>query len=494
MDRRHFLASGALGLASASALADVATFKQFHEALRRDPALAVFADTAGDQAGQARVSGRLPADLAGSFYRNGPGRFELGGERYHHWFDGDGFAQRWQIGGGKVHHQGRFVRTAKFVEESAAGQFLYPAFGTFISRRGIKNNDTINAANTNLLPFNGRLYALWEGGSATEVDPQSLATIGIKTWRDDMKSMPFSAHPKADPDGGLWNFGAMPGSDKLAIYRVSAAGVMATPAVIDVPKMAMVHDFVVSARHLIFLIPPYDLVPGEDKSFAEMHVWAGSGTHARPLRAIVVAKDTLQVRKVFDLPPHMVFHFGNAWDDGDTIRFDAILHDGDPLKRLGALMRGERTDATPDQSFAAQIALDHASGSARVARLLGPSEFPRVMPQVVSARHRKLALLSSTPSNRSLILDTVNLVDTDSGKSDSYRFDAGWQVEEHVLVPRRHARSETDGYLVGVAQDSRAARTVLTVFDAARVSAGPVALARLPYRAPHCFHGNFLSS
>lgn len=498
MDRRHFLASGlsfsALALASKAALADVATFERFHAALRQDPKLVVFADTAGDQSGEAVIKGRIPSDLDGIFYRNGPGRLELGGERYHHWFDGDGFAQRWQIAQGKVSHIGRFVQTQKFVEESQAKQFLYTAFGTFVGRRGMKSNDNVNTANTNLLPFNGRVYALWEGGSATEVDPVSLATVGIKTWREDMKSMPFSAHPKMDPDGGMWNFGGMPGSDKLVIYRLDAAGLLTASAVIDVPKMALVHDFVVSARHLIFLIPPYDLVRGEDKSFAEMHEWAGSGPGARPLRAVVVAKDTLKVRKVFELEPHMVFHFGNAWDDGDTIRFDTVLHDGSALKRTGDLMSGVRAPNDSARSFAAQITLDHATGTAGVARLLGASEFPRVMPQIVSRRHRKLALLSSSARNRDLILDTVNLVDTDSGKNDSYRFDAGWVVEEHVLVPRRNARSETDGYLVGVAQDTRRAQTVLTVFDAARLAAGPVALARLPYRAPHCFHGNFLAS
>ena len=114
------------------------------------------------------------------------------------------------------------------------------------------------------------------------------------------------------------------------------------------------------------------------------------------------------------------------------------------------------------------------------------------MPQMVARRHRKLALLSSAPRNRELILDTVNLVDTDTGKGDSYRFDAGWQVEEHVLVPRRNAHAKTDGYLVGVAQDTRRGQTVMTVFDAAHVSDGPLALARLDYRAPVCFHGNFL--
>ena len=207
MNRRRFLNAGAcfgaLSFASGRALADAATYQRFHDALKRDPSLVVYADTVGESAGQAAVTGRLPADLEGVFYRNGPGRFELGGERYHHWFDGDGYAQRWQVAGGQVRHRGKFVATQKFTEESAAGQFLYPTFGTHIARRGLKNNDTLNAANTNLLPFNGRLYALWEGGSAVELDPATLDTVGIKTWREDLKAMPFSAHPKMDPDGGM---------------------------------------------------------------------------------------------------------------------------------------------------------------------------------------------------------------------------------------------------------------------------------------------------
>lgn len=494
MDRRKFLtasvAFSALGAASGSAMADAETLKRFHAALRRDPKLVVYADTVGESAGDAVIKGRIPADLNGVFYRNGPGRFELGGERYHHWFDGDGFAQRWQISGGKVSHRGRFVQTQKFVEESAAGQFLYPAFGTHLTRRGIKTNDTMNAANTNLLPFQGRVYALWEGGSATEVDPLTLATVGIKTWSDELRSMPFSAHPKMDPDGGMWNFGALPGSDKLILYRIGANGQMLSTSVVDVPQLAMVHDFVVSAGHLIFLIPPYDLVRGEGKSFADMHRWDGT----RAMRAVVIAKATMQVRQVFELPPHMVFHFGNAWDDGDTTRFDTVLHDGDALMAVGRLMEGVRLDDNANRSYAAQVTLDYAGKRASMTRMLGAAEFPRVMPQVVAARHRKLALLSSSPRKVERVLDTVHLLDTDTGKNDSYRFDAGWQVEEHVLVPRANARSEMDGYLVGVVQDAKRAKTVLTVFDASRISAGPLALARLPYRTPHCFHGNFLAS
>ncbi|MCE3605699.1 carotenoid oxygenase family protein [Massilia sp. P8910] len=498
MQRRTFLTCAAslaaLGLVPASAMADAATFGRFHAALERDPTLAVYANTVGQQAGAARITGRIPSDLNGVFFRNGPGRFELGGERHHHWFDGDGFAQRWQIGGGKVSHIGKFVDTERFTEENAAGQFLYPSFGTYVGRRGVKTNDTMNAANTNLLPFNGRLYALWEGGSATEVDARTLATVGIKTWNEDMKSMPFSAHPKIEPNGGMWNFGVLPGGDRLALYRIGADGQVQRTAMVKVTQLGMVHDFAVSEKHLIFLIPPYDVIKADDQSFAEQHHWAGSGANARALRVVVVSKDSMEIRQIFELPPHMVFHFGNAFDDGATTRFDVVLHEGDALAQVGRVMRGERQQNSPARGFAAQVTLDYASGQATTARLFGASEFPRVMPQVVSRRHRQLALLSSSSRNADIFLDTVNLVATDTGKADSYRFDTGWQVEEHVLVPRANARSETDGYLVGVAQDTKRGHTVMTVFDAVHVKAGPLALARLPYRAPHCFHGNFLAA
>ncbi|QOY93720.1 carotenoid oxygenase family protein [Massilia sp. UMI-21] len=497
MDRRRFLAGltrsglglGALGLAG-GARADAASWRRFHAALDRTPALAVYADTVGSQAGEAALSGRLPAELRGSFYRNGPGRFELGGERYHHWFDGDGFAQRWTIADGRVQHLGRFVETRRFLDESQAGQFLYPSFGTYVARRGFRDNDSLNAANTNLLPFAGRVYALWEGGSATEVDPGTLATIGLKTWRDDLRAMPFSAHPKIDPQGGMWNFGALPGSDRIALYQIGTDGQVRRTGLVPVPRQAMVHDFAVSARHLIFLVPPYDLTPDRELSFAERHVWAGSGPDARPLRVVVVAKDTLAVRTIFELPPRMVFHFGNAWEDGDCTRFDVVLHEGDVLAELGGLMVGERRASLRNRSATLQVCLDYATGQAATSRLFGASEFPRVMPQVVGRRHRRLALLGGDGP----VLSSVNLVDTDTGKVDGYHFGAGWQVEEHVLVPRRHARSETDGYLVGVAQDLRKGVGVMTVFDAAHVADGPLALARLPYRTPHCFHGNFLSA
>jgi all-trans-8'-apo-beta-carotenal 15,15'-oxygenase len=82
MNRRQFLSrgvagigAGALALSTGSALADVATYRQFHDAMDKQPNLAVYADTVGTLAGTAKIQGRLPRDLNGVFFRNGPGRF-----------------------------------------------------------------------------------------------------------------------------------------------------------------------------------------------------------------------------------------------------------------------------------------------------------------------------------------------------------------------------------------------------------------------------------
>ena len=46
-----------------------------------------------------QVTGRWPAELRGRFYRNGPALFERAGQRYHHWFDGDGMVQQFTFSG-----------------------------------------------------------------------------------------------------------------------------------------------------------------------------------------------------------------------------------------------------------------------------------------------------------------------------------------------------------------------------------------------------------
>ena len=107
---------------------------------------------------------------------------------------------------------------------------------------------------------------------------------------------------------------------------------------------------------------------------------------------------------------------------------------------LGHLMDGERAPNRRAGHQAVRLGLDHAGGRVKLTRLLDGAEFPRVLPQAVGERHRRLALLSSHARNDALVLDTVNVVDVDGGRVDSWRFGPGWRAEEHVLVARADGR------------------------------------------------------
>ena len=51
------------------------------------------------------VDGQLPAGLAGTLYRNGPGKNEVGGKPYAHLFDGDGLLSQFTFDGKQVHYK-----------------------------------------------------------------------------------------------------------------------------------------------------------------------------------------------------------------------------------------------------------------------------------------------------------------------------------------------------------------------------------------------------
>ena len=119
MQRRHFLGAGAVALAApmglpawaASAWQRPADFGD-HAALQTMRGLQG-QDLACDAAS---IEGKLPAGLRGTLFRNGPALFERAGQRYRHWFDGDGLVQAWRFdGAGNISHRGRFVRTTKFI-------------------------------------------------------------------------------------------------------------------------------------------------------------------------------------------------------------------------------------------------------------------------------------------------------------------------------------------------------------------------------------------
>lgn len=442
-----------------------------------------------------RIEGTLPTELRGNLFRNGPARVERNGVRYRHWFDGDGMVQRFEISADAVTHEGRFVQTHKYQREQAADRFLYSAAGTKLpDSEAAGDNDTANTANIALLPWDDELLALWEGGSAYRMDPDSLETLGRKDWRDDLIHMPFSAHPLTEPDGTLWNFGSAPyigENGKLFVYRIAPRqGVEAVQA-IDLPMASYMHSFAMSASYLIFYLGPHRYQRG-----AETFVDSFSWTPDLGSKILLVDKNDLTRQRWFDAPPGFVFHCAQAFERGPEVVVDLCLYPSADIMQSGMieLMAGPTLEDYPDFPRAVLTSLRLNTNTGRVASdsvgtLL---EFPGIDPRLKGQRSAVFGVGHGQPLQPHYA-DTVVRVDADSGRLSQYTFPAGHIVEEPLFVPR-DGRDSSAGWLLGSFLDVRRKETGLYVLDANRLEDGPQALARMERSLPLGFHGCFMSA
>ena len=204
--RRRFVATAGLGVLSLAGLPLARAgesgwahlFARAHEA---NPALLGWRGVRADALEcTARIEGRLPDALRGTLYRNGPAVHERFGLRYRHLFDGDGMVQAFRFDGRGVTHSARVLATPKLIRETEAGRRLLSGFGTEVDGAlALRRADDINPANISVLHHHGELLALWEGGSASVLDRDSLEWRGFKVWGAGLEGLPFTAHPEVDP-------------------------------------------------------------------------------------------------------------------------------------------------------------------------------------------------------------------------------------------------------------------------------------------------------
>lgn len=427
------------------------------------------------------LDGRLPPALQGNFYRVGPAQFERAGERLGHWFDGDGMVQRFAIGDGRVRHKGRFVLTDKRRSEQAAGRFLHSGYGFGPKAAAeLRRVDDINAANTSMLPIAGEVWALWEGGSPWRVDAQTLDTRGRQAFAGPLDGAPFSAHPKRGPEGDVWNFGILGRS--CVIWHLAPDGAVRKTKLIELPAASLMHDFAVTAKYVVLLLPPmHGDAGGEPKSLVDRYRW-----HAdRPLQVLVLDKDTLTIQRRHELPARFLYHLSNAWEDASgTIRLDAFLSDDATfaVKTARDLSLGR---ANPDPTGRLTAITLAPGGGATLDVLPGTGEFPRMNPRHVGSQHRY---------TYGVIANGIARWDLATGKHETFSYGPDTWSEEPVFTPRQGATDETDGWLTATVLNYGLGRTELAVFDARRVSDGPITRLACPYALPLGFHGAFVAA
>jgi carotenoid cleavage dioxygenase-like enzyme len=443
------------------------------------------------------VQGEMPPRLQGKLRRILAARHEVGGLRYHHWWDGDGMLAEFTIAAGRVSHRARYIDTIKYQAERRAGRAVYEQFGTRLPTLVRPADiDDMNPANVNVLWHDGELLALGDWCSAWRIDPDTLRGLGRKVWSEDTAGAPFSAHPRKDAQGVLWSIGYAPWKGLLHLYGIGPDSGRVRTRTLELGQFGLVHDFIVTDHWLV--VPLTSTVWSRERdaaghSMLDCLEWRPDV----PVRVLIIDKHDFSVARTLELPAGMIYHYGNGFETADGgIRLHACWFSDASymLTTFRAVMRGELAMGPPPIQMLIDIP---RTGSARMQQIGGIGELPRVDERLMGQPFRQVWLgapgAPPGPPTKFGFSAWMRL-DLDSAATESFDFGPQVIAEEPAFAPRPDAGDEADGWLVGTVFDIPSGRTLLHVFDAMHLADGPIATATLPYAQPIGVHGNFHAS
>ncbi len=437
------------------------------------------------------VTGKLPPELSGMFLRNGPNpQFEPKG-RYH-WWDGDGMLHGVQIENGRASYRNRWLRTKAFNAEREAGHAIWrgmmypPDFGNPLGTGR-------NPSNTNIMFAGKRVLSLWEGGRPYRVRLPELETLGTESFGGKLKGA-MTAHPHRDlATGELFFFGYNATPPYCTYGVVDAEGELVHFTPIEMSCASMMHDFVFTERFAVICDFPCKIRPeramrGENPITWEPELGARFGVLPRRGTSADVCW--------FVGPPCYVFHFANAYEQGNTI----VIH-GSRMDRTvfaagsGAGARVEGQDDRADDGRLHRWVLDLDTGSMREEPLDDrPVDFVRVNPQSFGKASRYTFGSHVVDRSEPGTFDHYVKYDHDKGTSEVRSLGKGVRCGEAVFVPRPGGTEEDDGWVVGLTHDEGRGESELVVINARDFTGEAEARVKMPGRVPYGFHAEWITA
>ena len=371
-------------------------------------------------------------------------------------------------GGRAASYRNRWVRTTKFEKDADAMDMQ-----TIMDRRA-------SAANTHVIEHAGHILALEEGHFPYEINDE-LETLGCLDYGGKLTTA-FTAHPKLCPETNeLHFFGYGPAKPFLVYHVLDANGNLAHSAEIEVPGPTMMHDFIITRDHAIFMDLPVVFDLSRIASGKPPIAWDESyGARIGILPRFGTNDDV----RWFEIDPCYVFHPMNAYVEGSKVIADVGRHE--------YMWRDSMEDFAP--SYLYRWTFDLESGAVTEDQLDDVAHgFPRVDDRVIGLKHRYGWATGPRPGGESGMNSpgAVLKYDLESGGSSVHDFGPNAQPGEFVFVESEAAAGEDEGWAMGFVYDMAENSSDLVILDATNMAADPVARIHLPQRVPHGFHGSW---
>ena len=236
------------------------------------------------------------------------------------------------------------------------------------------------------------------------------------------------------------------GVNKMSYFVVNSEGIMTTYKEFKTPYSSMVHDFVVTTKHVIFPIFPLIIDFNLAASGKSPIAWDVN----RPSQIGIMPRDgSTEDIKWIESDPCFVFHPMNAYEDGDKIIADMMQFEEAPMFPH---LDGSRPDLKKGEARLNRWEIDLSSNSGSIKKqYLDESigEFPRLDERKTMSKYRYGYYASNNgDSPKGVSFNTVTSYDYDTGHKDSFTLSEFDAVGEPIFVPKNQESKEGEGYLI----------------------------------------------
>ncbi len=442
-----------------------------------------------------QVTGKIPADLNGAFYRVGPDpQYPLHPETIP--FDGEGHVSMFRIKNGRVDYKSRMVKNERWLANDKARKQLFPIYRNPSMDDPSVKGLSRSTANTHIINHKEYLLSLKEDSPPSAMDLLTLETVvPIYTFDGQLPSKTFTAHPKLDSmTGNMVAFGYEAegfGSKTVSIFEITPQGKMVWNAKIQVPYVGMLHDFAVTEKHIVFYVIPLAI---DEKQMQEGGIhWSwypGQPTYFGFVRRGGDGKDVQWIQG----PTRSATHVMGTFDDGKKLYVDVEMSMGLRSRscRCATARSGIRSRARATSRVSRSIC--RRRSRRRTASSSSIRTSARCLVRTTATTPCRIATASCRARirTRSPAPGGACYARFDHQNRTSTLFNAGTDssLAECCFAPQSANAPEGAGYLMGVAtRNTEGGRADLVILDAEHLADGPVATVHLPMRAVGQIHG-----
>ncbi len=439
------------------------------------------------------IDGTLP-NLNGEVLRVGPGIKNNFGHKLRHFFDGDAFLNQIIISQNGVQLKAQFIQTPQRMKEQRKKQMLFDEFGTEAPKNTYKRK---NQPNINLIKWNEHYLALSEGGAPSLLHTGSLDFRKFEYFNGKLKkNIGMSAHPKIDPiSGNLYTFGIEQGLSKaLVVYELNkSSGELKVLYRLKQKHIYMIHDMMITENHIIFLIPP--------AYFKIMDIVFDKGSLADAIEydpklgttLLILDKKGKSNPIEKKLPPGLVFHNSNAYEENDSIYFDSFIAEDHSLLNTISnwkLDKKEKSNTKTPQLNSYEFNLASRTLHKKSTNL-GHHDFPIFNGAYTTKKNRYLYCAKLGPAHDLIAMSGTSKYDKEKDTLLTYETNSSELFGEPIYAQGDNIL-EDDGYLLVPGYNADKDESFLEIINAIDMSFQ----ARIWYDRylPLGFHGNFYSA